>query len=257
MASQSRISPATRGLIKTVDHVSVLIADRWLQFFLIFYGIWVLTPFVAPVLMAIGATGAGQVIYAIYSVFCHQLPERSLFFFGTQPMYTLQQIAQVWPTTNAAVLRQFVGNAEMGWKIAWSDRMISVYGGVWLAGLIYVALGRRVPRVSLVAWLLLGVLPLGLDGVTHMINDVVAGTTGLGFRDINAWLAALTGDVLPQSFYAGDQLGSFNSWARWITGFLFSFTTVFALFPIIDSSMQNTAQAAERQLQRVLTYERE
>jgi uncharacterized membrane protein len=257
MAVQSP-GATTRGVIKTVDRLSITIARHWLHFFLIVYGTWVLLPFVAPVLMQAGASGPGNALYALYSLFCHQLPERSLFFFGPKPMYSLQEIGQYWSTDNAIVLRQFVGNEQLGWKMAWSDRMISVYGGVWLAGLVWaiVAAARgRAPQLSLLAWVLLGVMPLAIDGTSHMLNDVVAGTSGFGFRDTNAWLAALTGNALGQSFYYGDAFGSFNSWARWITGFLFSITTVFALFPVIDESMRGTARDAERQLARVAAYE--
>jgi uncharacterized membrane protein len=249
-------APAARSVIGALDRVTLYIARNWLMLFLVGYGIWVLAPITAPLLMEAGATGPAGVVYAIYSLFCHQLPERSFFFFGPKPMYKLQEIGQVWSTDNALVLRQFVGNQAMGWKMAWSDRMISVYGGVWLGGIVY-ALSQRRLRVPLAAWALVGVLPLGLDGLSHMLNDIVAGTTGLGFRDTNAWLQALTGGVFPQSFYAGDALGSFNSWARWITGLLFSFTTVFALFPIIDGSMGLTARDAERQLARINAYQRE
>ena len=203
-------------------------------------------------LVQFGASGPAEAIYSLYSLFCHQLPERSLFFFGPKPMYTLQEIGQVWPTDNAQILRQFIGNAQMGWKMAWSDRMISAYGGVWLAGSLYAVLGRRAPHLSLTAWALLGIVPIFADGITHMLNDIVAGTTGTGFRDANAWLQLLTVNALPAAFYNGDQLGSFNSWMRWITGFLFSFTTVFALFPIIAEAMQNMMHDAEHQLERLL-----
>jgi len=77
---------------------------------------------------------------------------------------------------NPLILRQFIGNAEMGWKMAWSDRMISAYGGVWLAGLLYAALGKRAPRLSPKAWLLIGIAPIFADGITHMLNDILAGT---------------------------------------------------------------------------------
>src|SRR5207247_7756663 len=171
--------------------------------------------------------------------------------FGPKPMYSLQEIGQVWSTANPQVLREFIGNAQMGWKMAWSDRMISTYGGVWLAGLLYAALSRNAPHLSLKAWLVVGILPILVDGTTHMVNDLVAGTSGTGFRDTNDWLRALTLNALPSSFYYGDQLGSFNSWMRWLTGFLFSVTSVFALFPLIGASLQKTASDAEYQLERI------
>lgn len=48
------------------------------QVFLVMYGLWVFIPFLAPLFMNIGWTGPGRVIYLVYSLFCHQLPERSL-----------------------------------------------------------------------------------------------------------------------------------------------------------------------------------
>ena len=205
-------SPATRQVVARVDAAVVFVARNWLSWFLMVYGVWVLVPFSTPWLMQVGAAGPAEAIYSLYSLFCHQLPERSLFFFGPKPMYTLLEIGQVWPTDNAQVLRQFIGNAQMGWKMAWSDRMISAYGGVWLAGLLYAVFGKRAPRLSLKAWLLIGIVPIFADGIMHMLNDILAGTTGTGFRDTNAWLQVLTGNTLPAAFYAGDQLGTFNAW---------------------------------------------
>ena len=66
--------------------------------------------------------------------------------------------------------------------------------------------------------LLLLLLPIALDGITHAISDLSG--IGLGFRDTNSWLAALTGYHFPSSYYAGDAIGSFNSLARLITGLL-------------------------------------
>jgi uncharacterized membrane protein len=201
-------------------------------------------------LMRNGATGAADAVYFFYSFLCHQLPERSIFFFGSKPMYTYAEIKAVWPLDGFAGLRQFIGNADMGYKVAWSDRMISTYGGIWLGGVIYLLGGRRLPKVSPLLWVALGVLPIGLDGLSHMLNDIVAGTTGLGFRDTNIWLQVLTGNLLPSSFYVGDQFGSFNSWARWITGLSFGITTVLAFFPIIESAMVDLAHQSRNTLRR-------
>lgn len=255
MVTQPTLSPTSRRIIKAVDQIALFFVRHWLAIFIAVYGVWVLVPFTAPMLMQVGATTPANVVYFIYSFFCHQLPERSLFFFGPQPMYSLEQIGKVWSTENQLVLRQFVGTPEMGWKMAWSDRMISTYGGVWLGALVWAILGKRAPRVSVAVWVLLGILPLGLDGFTHFINDIVAGSTGLGFRDTNDWLRFITGNTLPGSFYYGNMPGSFNSWARWITGLLFGFTTVFALFPIVRDSLRETEADLASQLERIRLVE--
>ncbi len=238
---QGVYSNETSELASRINDLAYWVARHWLAVFVVAYGALVLAPFTAPVFMYAGAKGPADAVYFFYSFLCHQLPERSIFFFGDKLMYSYNEIKAVWPLDGFLGLRQFVGNPEMGYKVAWSDRMISTYGGIWLAGLLYALLRSRSPRISWLAFLLIGVLPIGLDGVSHMVNDAIAGTSGLGFRDTNAWLAALTFNVFPSSFYAGDALGSFNSWMRWITGFLFSFAAVFAVFPMIDQSMRDVA----------------
>ena len=245
------MGPATRSIIKGVDGIALFIVKHWLGLFLIVYGAWVWAPVLAPIFMVNGLTGPGEALYFMYSFFCHQLPERSLFFFGPQMMYSLDQIGKVWSTDNQLVLRQFVGNTEMGWKMAWSDRMISTYGGLWIGAVLWAFFGKRVGRLSLVVWLLVGVLPLALDGMSHFVNDIVAGSSGQGFRDTNDWLILLTGNIFPAEFYYGNMLGSFNSTARWVTGLLFGITTVFAMFPIIGAGMLETQHDLEYQLSRI------
>jgi uncharacterized membrane protein len=207
------------------------ISQHWFATFLILYGIWVWLPFLAPVFMNLGWTGAGKIIYLIYSFFCHQLPERSLFFFGEKTMYTLGEIQAAWQNTvNPMILRQFAGNETLGWKVAWSDRMISFYGGVWLGALLWYPFRRRVKMLSWLGFALL-LLPIAVDGVTHTISDFAG--IGQGFRDTNLWLATLTNHSLPATFYAGDALGSFNSIMRMISGFLAALGIVWLVFPYI------------------------
>jgi hypothetical protein len=55
-------------------------------------------------------------------------------------------------------------------------------------------------------------------------------------RDSNLWLAALTFNAFPATFYAGDALGSFNSWIRLITGSLFALGVVWFIFPYSQRS---------------------
>lgn len=207
------------------------VSAHWFGIFLTLYGLWVFTPFLAPLLMYIGWDGAGKAIYFIYSFFCHQLPERSFFFFGEKTMYSLSEIQAAWRNTlNPMLLRQFIGSESMGWKIAWSDRMISFYTSVWLFAVAWSPLRKKIKPLSLLGFALL-LLPIALDGGSHMVSDVAG--IGQGFRDTNQWLAALTNNSLPANFYAGDALGSFNSIMRFITGILAGLGIVWFAFPNI------------------------
>lgn len=249
---QTHVTGRTRNFVIAVDRFVFWLAQHWLGLFIVLFGIWVGVPFLAPVFMYLGATDVANVIYGFYSLVCHQLPQRSLFLFGAKPMYSLAEIHAVWPLYDYFGLRQFIGNPQFGYKIAWSDRMISFYGGLWLGAVIFAMVRQRIKSLAPAIWLWLGILPVGLDGITHMINDVLSGTSGAGFRDTNAWLAFLTGNVFPQSFYVGDALGSFNSDLRWITGILFGLTTVWFIFPYIENVMRDVRNQSSNQLQRAM-----
>lgn len=210
------------------------LAAHWFTVFLIVYGMWVWLPWLAPVFMHIGWDGPGRVLYAVYSIFCHQLPERSFFLFGRLPMYSLTEIQAAWQNTiQPMVLRRFIGNESMGWKIAWSDRMISFYTSIWFFAIIWWLLRRRIRALPWWAFLLF-LLPIALDGGTHMISDLAG--IGQGFRDTNQWLAGLTNGAFPSGFYIGDALGSFNSWMRLITGPLAGLGLVWFAFPHVEAS---------------------
>jgi len=225
----------TASVAKTQAQTSVSfsqwITRHWFEAFLIVYGLWVFTPFLAPVLMQIGWTGVGRAIYFIYSFFCHQLPERSFFLFGERTMYSLNEIQAAWQDTiNPFILRKFIGNETMGWKIAWSDRMIWFYNSVWLFAVLWSLFRRKIKPLAWWGFVLL-LLPLAIDGSTHAVSDLAG--IGQGFRDTNQWLAILTNNAFPPSFYAGDALGSFNSWMRLITGLLAGLDIVWLAFPYI------------------------
>ncbi len=210
------------------------LARYWFLVFGVAYGLWVWLPFLAPVLMHIGWTAPGRALYLVYSFFCHQLPERSFFFFGHATMYPLAQIqAASKDTINPFVLRQFIGNQAMGWKVAWSDRMVSFYTSIWLFAVAWWPFRRKLKPLP---WwgMALFLLPIILDGGSHAVSDFAG--IGHGFRDSNQWLAALTQYALPLSFYAGDALGSFNSWMRLITGVLAGLGLVWFAFPYLEES---------------------
>lgn len=236
MVSNEKFAQNAAGLAG-VDRWIFLISEHWMLLFSFSYGVWVLLPFLAPVLMEAGWQTPGKVIYAVYTLFCHQLPQRSFFLFGPEFTYSLTEIGNAWkPTTNPGVLREFLGSAELGWKVAWSDRMVSMYSSVLLASWVWWPLRDRIKQLSLKG-LFFFLLPMGLDGVTHMISDLQG--LGEGFRYHNQWLAEMTGYIFKPGFYAGTTWGTFNSGMRLLTGILFGVGFVWYLFPLLDDAFQD------------------
>jgi uncharacterized membrane protein len=197
-----------------------------------FLGLYACLPFLAPVFMQLGWETPARLIYALYSTQCHQLPQRSFFLFGAQGMYSLPDVQAAWQETiNPLLLRQFIGNVQMGWKVAWSDRMVSMYVSAFIFALLWWIFRHHIGRLPWWGFALL-LLPMTVDGTTHFISDFSG--LGQGFRDQNLWLVQLTHNAFPGSFYGGDALGSFNSWMRLISGMMFGLGLVWFSFPYLD-----------------------
>jgi uncharacterized membrane protein len=179
--------------------------------------------------MRLGLVAPARAIYLAYSFLCHQLPQRSYFLFGERLTYSLAEIQAAWqPTNDPWVLRQFIGTPAMGYKVAWSDRMVSLYTSIPLAALLWWPMRKRIRPLPLGIFALLA-LPILVDGTSHMVSDLAG--IGQGFRDGNEWLVTLTGNRLPTWFYAGDAWGSFNSLMRLVSGALFGIALVWMAFP--------------------------
>lgn len=207
---------------------------NWLVIFSIVWGLFIGLPFLAPLFMEWGWTAAGEAIYRGYSLTCHQLPQRSFFLFGEQTTYSLEQVQAVHGNTiDPLILRQFIGNEAMGWKVAWSDRMVSMYSTMLPAAWLWQRFGKRLGRLSLVGFILL-LVPMAVDGTSHVISDLAG--ISQGYRDTNEWLVQLTHNAFSPAFYAGEALGSFNSWMRLLTGVLFAVGVVWFLFPRFDET---------------------
>lgn len=211
------------------------LSRNWLWFFIVPWGLFIAGPILAPVFMQIGWEAPGRVLYTIYSFVCHQLPERSFFLFGPKVMYSLPEIQAAYQqTADPGILRQFIGNAEMGWKVAWSDRMFSMYSAMLPVALIWYPLRRKLGTLSIRGFVLF-LLPMFIDGMTHLISDFAG--LGQGFRDNNDWLAVLTSNVFASSFYAGDALGSFNSLMRLFSGVTFAIGIIWLGFPYLAEAI--------------------
>jgi uncharacterized membrane protein len=224
--------PEKRSVRLTINRAVLWLYRNWLWAFAVPMGLYVGVPFLAPVFYKIGWQGAGDLIYWFYSFQCHQLPQRSFFLFGSRPMLSLPEIQSLWQNTdNPIILRRFIGSPAVGWKVAWSDRMVYMYASTLILGLVWWPLRRRVKPLP---WwgLILFLLPMALDGGTHFISDLAG--LGQGFRYTNLWLANLTNYAFPTSFYSGNALGSFNSWMRLLSGIFFGIGVVWFGFPYVD-----------------------
>lgn len=244
------ISPrqGENSLAKAINQAVYTLSSHWLLVFSLIYGLYVGLPFLPPVFMWIGWDAPAKVIYFFYSFLCHQFPQRSFFLLGSKTMYSLSEIQTVWPdTTNLLVLRQFIGNPDMGWKVAWSDRMVSMYTSILIFGWLWWLFRRKLKPLPLLGLVLLS-LPLAVDGTSHLISDLAG--IGQGFRDSNAWLVRLTNNTFSPTFYAGDALGSFNSWMRLVTGVLFGLGLVWFSFPYLETYFTDIARGLKYKLLR-------
>ncbi len=240
-----------RHFARSVVRGSLWLSDHWVTVCIILLGIFVITPFLAPVFMALGWTGLGQAIYFAYSMLCHQMAQRSFFLFGPHPMYNIAQLPVAMTgddVTNTFALRNFIGNADLGWKVAWSDRMVYMFGATWIAAMIFGILRqRRVIAPLRIPLFILLLLPMAIDGGTHFLSDFSGGLLG-EFRYSNPWLADLTGHAFPSWFYVGDALGSFNSWMRLFSGICFGVAVVWLAFPYLDRSFRESASQLRMKL---------
>ncbi|GJQ37107.1 MAG: hypothetical protein JETCAE01_31170 [Anaerolineaceae bacterium] len=221
--------------LTTGDRVSFWIAKRYLLILNLFMLIYVGLPFLAPTLMKLGAEGAGQVIYRVYKPLCHQFGFRSFFLFGEQPFYPLKEAGMTgFKTFEEATgitgvddpysysrfeARNFVGDETLGYKVALCERDIAIYLAILLFGIIFGLTGRRFKSLHWLAWLFLGIAPIGLDGFSQLLSQFNWDwfSAVIPYRESTPFLRVLTG------------------------GFFGLFTAWFA-YPNIEESMNETRQ---------------
>ncbi len=217
--------------ITGADRLSFWIANHWLAVVIGLFILYLGLPTLAPVLMKNGAKIPARIIYTAYSPLCHQLGFRSFYLFGEQPYYpraaagvegvqTFGEASGIDEGNNGLLAaRSFVGNEQMGYKIALCQRDIAIYGAIILFGFIYALTGRRLPPLHWAAWLLLAIAPMGLDGFSQLFSQL-----GLDF------IARLV------------PYRESTPTLRVITGFLFGFGTAWFGLPYVEESMRETRE---------------
>ncbi len=232
-----------------LNDVTALFAHRWLALANLGWGLVSGLPWLAPVLMKVGAAGAGRIIYVIFSFLCHQFADRSFFLFGSQASYAASELLPLAPAGDPRLaMRAFRGTPTLGYKVAWSDRMVAIYAGLFVGGLLFALVRHRLCIPNLL-WPALLLVPMAVDGGTHVLSDLAG--FNVGFRYTNIWLAALTHERLGSSFYVGNALGSFNSWTRLISGSLAGLAMVWAGYPILEAHFESVRATLQGQLAAV------
>jgi uncharacterized membrane protein len=219
--------------ISATDRFSYWISKHYLAVVNLLLLLYVGIPFLAPVFKEVGANGPAEVIYKIYSPLCHQWAFRSFFLFGEQPYYphtaakvpgvlTFEQVSGITDANDPSRLqaRQFEGTPLLGYKVAFCERDVAIWGAMALFGLVFAATGRRLPKLHWMIWILVGMFPIGLDGFSQLFSQIP-----------NAFIQS----ILPYR--------ESTPFLRTLTGFLFGFTTAWFMFPLIEEAMSETKRS--------------
>jgi uncharacterized membrane protein len=177
-----------REVVLFLDRQIYRLAKHWLAVFNVLTCIYVFLPILAPVLMVSGAPAIGRLIYLVYRPACHQLPERSFFLFGPELDYTLDELWArdlISPADDIYTRQRFLGAIQIGYKIALCQRDLALYGSLFVGGLIFVVVRKRLRPLSLLAYLVC-LVPMAIDGGTQLI----------GLRESLPVLRLLTGSLL-------------------------------------------------------------
>ena len=162
------------------------VVRHWLWVVNLALGVFLGGALAAPVLAALGWSAAAEGLYAAYHLTCHQWAFRSFFAFGQQAVYGEQQLADMGLDPF-----RFVGNQDLGWKMAFCERDLAIYLGLLLVGVLYAR--RRDLRPSGFGVYAVLIAPMALDGFTQLFGWrestwELRVVTGLLFGLASAWL---------------------------------------------------------------------
>ena len=248
---QDQYPPApnpTRNFVIFLQVMIYLLSKHWLLIANLFAGTILAMAFLAPLFMFAGWADGADYFYKILAPHDHQLPHRAYFLFGQNGLvqsYSLEQVLALG--ADSTNLRSFIGNPEIGYKMALNHRMTAIFAGIFFSGVFWAWNGRK-PKLGLF-WFLLLIAPLLIDGFTHLNAE----ENGSGFRS-NQWAIALTGGTLSEEFYAGSTVGTLNWWLRTINGLMFGVGFTWYLYTFLDyrfTKIHNTLRPRLRKLNLV------
>ncbi len=215
-AARPSVDESQRRIVVLADRFVFWLSKHWLAIFNALAFLYVGLPILAPVLMYLGIEGPARVIYVVYRPMCNQLPQRSWFLFGPQFAYIAPEFTE-WlgiDVVHDLAAQTFIGNEDMGYKIALCERCAAIYGAIFLFGLLY-ALGRR--RLRPLPWwgYAAGLLPMALDG---------------GYQFLSYAITYFSPNFSIISYESTPLM-------RTITGTLFGLVTIWLAYPLVQETM--------------------
>ena len=241
-AIQRNEFPLERGWTKS-DRFSYWMSRHYLAFFNILIGIYLGLAFLAPILQKIGAKGPANVLYTGYSFVCHQIAYRSWFLLGEQAAYptaeagikgwiSYEEMTGLDPNTATGLwdARSYRGNEIMGYKVALCERDVAIYAAMLVFGLAFAFFRARFTHIQPIPWylwVLLGMVPIGLDGGTQLLSQF--------FPQVHPYIPYRESTPL----------------LRTITGALFGIFTAWFGYPYVEESMSETRNYMQRRLERL------
>ena len=234
-----RLAEVRQGGVWTrTDGFNLWISRHYMFFFNLLTAIYLGFAFLAPVLMKTGAVGPAHLLYKAYGLVCHQLGYRSFFLFGEQAFYprAAADVSGVLTFSEATGLdeanvaraifaaRNYVGDDQIGYKIALCQRDVAIYGGILIFGLLFSLSGLRLKSIPWYLWLALAIVPIGLDGFSQLFSQP------------------------PLSFIPYRESTPF---LRVLTGFMFGFFTAWFGYPMVEETMSDTRKLVEEKWQRL------
>jgi len=225
-----QVNKARTQTVDKGDRLSYWISRHYLAVINIFLILYIGLPFLAPTFKKVGWDGPANVIYKMYGPLCHQWAFRSWFLYGEQSYYpheaagmenvlSFEEATGITDGTDPGRIaaRNYQGTDTLGYKVALCERDVAIWGAMALFGLFYAIIGRRFPKLHWILWILLGIVPAGLDGFSQLLSQIPIGFIQhlLPYRESTPFL-------------------------RTLTGFLFGFFTAWFMFPLIEESMADT-----------------
>jgi uncharacterized membrane protein len=134
-------------------------------------------------------------------------------------------------TVTGPFSNSFVGNATLGYKVAFCQRDTAIYGAIFVFGLLFGILRRRwnIHPLPWWAYILLGLVPMGIDG---------------GYQLLSYALPVVFPSISLQPFETTPLM-------RVLTGTLFGWATVWLAYPYVQESMDDIRASLQGRLRRI------